>query len=81
MPTTGMKRYIKKKTVYDLDSVLFFVKVGLHITEFYSSMYALYVANGDPAIGVTLTAIHNMVSANSYVFTVIKSSLFYVFST
>ncbi|XP_053195079.1 CD9 antigen isoform X2 [Scomber japonicus] len=35
-------------------------EVGLHITEFYSSMYALYLTSGDPAIGITLTFIHKM---------------------
>ncbi|XP_030263893.1 CD9 antigen isoform X1 [Sparus aurata] len=34
-------------------------RVGLSIAEFYSSMYALYLSNGDPVIGVTLTFIHN----------------------
>ncbi|KAG7504784.1 CD9 antigen-like isoform X1 [Solea senegalensis] len=35
--------------------------VGNSIAEFYVSMYALYVkGNGDPAIGVTLTFIHNL---------------------
>ncbi|XP_035511074.1 CD9 antigen [Morone saxatilis] len=32
--------------------------VGRELVEFYSSMYALYVANGDPIIGITLTFIH-----------------------
>ncbi|KAM7372375.1 hypothetical protein PAMP_009548 [Pampus punctatissimus] len=35
-------------------------EVGMSISEFYSSMYALYVINGDPAMGVTLTFIHKM---------------------
>uniref|UniRef100_UPI003AADEBF4 CD9 antigen isoform X1 n=1 Tax=Centroberyx gerrardi TaxID=166262 RepID=UPI003AADEBF4 len=35
-------------------------EVGLNITEFYASMYALYVKTGDPAIAATLTFIHNM---------------------
>ncbi|XP_034567551.1 CD9 antigen isoform X2 [Notolabrus celidotus] len=35
-------------------------EVGLHIAEFYSSMYALYVSNGDPVVRVTLTFIHMM---------------------
>ncbi|KAF7662549.1 hypothetical protein LDENG_00232670 [Lucifuga dentata] len=35
-------------------------EVGVYMAEFYSSMYALYMKNADPAIGVTLTFIHNM---------------------
>ncbi|XP_042249788.1 CD9 antigen isoform X2 [Thunnus maccoyii] len=35
-------------------------EVGAQIVEFYSSMYALYLSNGDPAIGVTLTFTHKM---------------------
>ncbi|CAJ1075776.1 CD9 antigen isoform X2 [Xyrichtys novacula] len=35
-------------------------EVGLHIADFYSSMYALYVSNGDPVVRVTLTFIHMM---------------------
>ncbi|XP_028454819.1 CD9 antigen [Perca flavescens] len=35
-------------------------RVGLHIVEFYSSLYALYITGGDPVIGATLTFIHNM---------------------
>lgn len=31
------------------------------MADFYSSMYALYVSNGDPVVGVTLTFIHMMV--------------------
>uniref|UniRef100_A0A3Q1FLZ7 CD9 antigen-like n=1 Tax=Acanthochromis polyacanthus TaxID=80966 RepID=A0A3Q1FLZ7_9TELE len=34
-------------------------EVGLRIAEFYTSMYTLYAASGDPAIAVTLTFIHN----------------------
>lgn len=44
--------------------LIFTMKVGLSIAEFYSSMYALYLSNGDPVIGVTLTFIHNTVRAN-----------------
>ncbi|XP_041634286.1 CD9 antigen isoform X2 [Cheilinus undulatus] len=36
------------------------VEVGKHIAEFYTSLYALYVANGDPVIKVTLQFVHNM---------------------
>ncbi|KAM6966217.1 CD9 antigen isoform 2-T2 [Tautogolabrus adspersus] len=36
------------------------VEVGLRMAEFYSSLYALYVTNGDPIIRVTLTFIHEM---------------------
>ncbi|CAK6960387.1 CD9 antigen isoform X2 [Scomber scombrus] len=35
-------------------------EVGQQITEFYSSLYALYSASGDPALGITLTFIHKM---------------------
>ncbi|XP_044186161.1 CD9 antigen isoform X1 [Thunnus albacares] len=35
-------------------------EVGAQIVEFYSSMYALYLNNGDPAIGITLTFTHKM---------------------
>ncbi|XP_040917748.1 CD9 antigen isoform X2 [Toxotes jaculatrix] len=36
-------------------------QVGASIAEFYTSMYLLYVkGGGDPAIGVTLTFVHNM---------------------
>ncbi|XP_074552578.1 CD9 antigen isoform X2 [Halichoeres trimaculatus] len=35
-------------------------EVGLHIADFYSSMYALYVSNGDPVVGITLRFIHMM---------------------
>lgn len=34
-------------------------EVGLRFAEFYTSMYTLYAATGDPAIAVTLTFIHN----------------------
>ncbi|KAM4716877.1 CD9 antigen-like isoform 2-T2 [Anableps anableps] len=33
--------------------------VGLRLGEFYVSLYSLYVSSLDPAIGVTLTFIHN----------------------
>lgn len=42
--------------------LLVIFKVGLYISEFYSSLYAVYVASGDPAIAATLTFIHWMVS-------------------
>ncbi len=46
--------------------ILFFtIKVGLNFVEFYSSMYALYLTNGDPVIGVTLTFIHKTVSSKT----------------
>ncbi|XP_044038288.1 CD9 antigen isoform X2 [Siniperca chuatsi] len=32
----------------------------MSVVEFYSSMYALYLSNGDPVIGITLTFIHKM---------------------
>ncbi|XP_076607867.1 CD9 antigen isoform X2 [Chaetodon auriga] len=35
-------------------------EVAASIVEFYSSMYALYLNNGDPVIGATLTFIHKM---------------------
>ncbi|KAK2833830.1 hypothetical protein Q5P01_017719 [Channa striata] len=36
-------------------------EVGQSVAEFYNTMYVLYVNNGgDPAIGITLTFIHNM---------------------
>ncbi|XP_039680434.1 CD9 antigen isoform X2 [Perca fluviatilis] len=35
-------------------------RVGLHIVEFYGSLYALYLSSGDPVIGATLTFIHKM---------------------
>ncbi|XP_073349772.1 CD9 antigen isoform X2 [Pagrus major] len=34
-------------------------EVGLRIVEFYGSMYALYMKDGDPVIGATLTFIHS----------------------
>ena len=70
---TGMKNTFLKKSVaiYDLDSVLFFIQVGNQIAEFYASMYVLYSKNEDPAIGLTLTFTHNMVSANSDLSTLI----------
>uniref|UniRef100_UPI0037E92621 CD9 antigen isoform X2 n=1 Tax=Semicossyphus pulcher TaxID=241346 RepID=UPI0037E92621 len=33
-------------------------EVGMRIAEFYSSMYALYLTNGDPIIRATLTFLH-----------------------
>ncbi|XP_065820506.1 CD9 antigen isoform X1 [Labrus bergylta] len=36
------------------------VEVGQRIAEFYSSLYALYVTNGDPVVQVTLTFIQEM---------------------
>ncbi|XP_058509430.1 CD9 antigen isoform X2 [Solea solea] len=36
-------------------------EVGSSVAEFYVSLYALYVkGNGDPAIGITLTFVHNL---------------------
>ncbi|GAA6215537.1 CD9 antigen-like isoform X2 [Lates japonicus] len=35
-------------------------EVGASMAEFYTSMYALYVTNGDAAIGVTLKFVHEM---------------------
>ncbi|XP_005738038.1 CD81 antigen isoform X2 [Pundamilia nyererei] len=34
-------------------------EVGLRFAELYASLYALYVANQDPGIAITLTFIHN----------------------
>ncbi|XP_029914100.1 CD9 antigen isoform X2 [Myripristis murdjan] len=34
-------------------------EVGQHFAEFYTSMYALYIKNGDPVIAITLTFIHD----------------------
>ncbi|KAM9843368.1 CD9 antigen isoform 2-T2 [Aulostomus maculatus] len=35
-------------------------EVGEYIAEFYMSMYGMYINSGDPAIGVTLTFVHNL---------------------
>lgn len=37
------------------------LKVGIKLTEFYATLYAIYVKNQDPGIAVTLTFIHNAV--------------------
>ena len=40
----------------------FIMKVGSSVAEFYTSLYTLYAASGDPAIAVSLTFFHNAVS-------------------
>lgn len=42
----------------------FLPKVGQRLGEFYVSLYTIYVNSQDPAIGVTLTFIHNSVSVH-----------------
>ncbi|XP_008328552.1 CD9 antigen [Cynoglossus semilaevis] len=37
-------------------------EVGDGLVEFYTGMYNQYANDGDPAIGVTLTAVHNMLN-------------------
>lgn len=44
------------------------LKVGLKFAELYASLYALYVANKDPGIAITLTFIHNTVRIQAAVF-------------
>lgn len=50
---------------HDVVFLIVVMKVAMSIVEFYGSIYALYLKNGDPVIGATLTFIHKTVSTNS----------------